>query len=62
MPTYDYKCKDCNKIFEVDISYQRMMTDHGQRCTHCGSTNTIKTWTSVPGIVAGCLDRRNLAK
>jgi len=36
MPTYQYRCLDCRKRFEIFMSY----SEYGQRtitCTHCGS-------------------------
>jgi putative FmdB family regulatory protein len=38
MPTYQYRCKDCHRRFEVFMTY----SEYGSRtisCTHCTSTN-----------------------
>lgn len=38
MPTYQYRCKDCHRRFEVFMTY----SEYGTRtvnCTHCASTN-----------------------
>ncbi|MEN4010606.1 MAG: zinc ribbon domain-containing protein [Chloroflexota bacterium] len=38
MPSYDYRCLDCRKRFDVFMPY----SEYGQRqvtCTHCGSAN-----------------------
>jgi putative FmdB family regulatory protein len=38
MPTYQYRCKDCHRRFEVFMAY----SEYGTRtinCTHCASTN-----------------------
>jgi putative FmdB family regulatory protein len=38
MPTYQYRCKDCNRRFEVFMPY----SEYGTRpviCTHCASEN-----------------------
>jgi putative FmdB family regulatory protein len=38
MPTYQYRCKDCHRRFEVFMTY----SEYGTRtinCTHCTSTN-----------------------
>lgn len=32
MPTYDYKCLDCNYTFE---EFQKMTDDHLQNCPEC---------------------------
>ncbi len=38
MPTYEYRCLDCRKRFEVFMTY----AEYGTRavtCLHCGSSN-----------------------
>ena len=38
MPSYEYRCMECRKRFEVFMSY----SEYGQKqiiCTHCGSQN-----------------------
>jgi putative FmdB family regulatory protein len=38
MPTYQFRCKDCNRRFEVFMTY----SEYGTRpvnCTHCASKN-----------------------
>ncbi|MGB9898969.1 FmdB family zinc ribbon protein, partial [Thermanaerothrix sp.] len=38
MPTYEYRCLDCRKRFEVFMTY----AEYGTRavtCPHCGSSN-----------------------
>lgn len=41
MPTYQYRCSDCNKRFEVFMTYQEYGTRRVQ-CTHCGSENVLR--------------------
>jgi putative FmdB family regulatory protein len=38
MPTYQYRCKDCKRRFEVFMSYSEYGTRPVQ-CTHCASNN-----------------------
>ena len=41
MPSYEYRCLDCQKRFEVFLSYDH----YGNvdiRCTHCDSTNIMR--------------------
>lgn len=38
MPNYPYRCKDCNKRFEIFLSYSEYGTIPVV-CTHCGSSN-----------------------
>jgi len=33
MPTYEYKCLDCGKHFDV---VQKMTDPHLEKCIHCG--------------------------
>ena len=38
MPTYTYRCDECQKLFEVFLTY----TEYGEKdviCSHCGSEN-----------------------
>ena len=42
MPTYEFKCKDCQAEFEVIASlseYERMKQERTVECTACGSSN-----------------------
>ncbi|MBE9502157.1 MAG: zinc ribbon domain-containing protein [Chloroflexi bacterium] len=47
MPTYDYKCKECGKVFEVF----RRFSDYDKeiRCPSCGSDKAERIF-SVPQI------------
>lgn len=47
MPTYDYKCKECGRVFEVF----RRFSDYDKeiKCPTCGSKKTEKIF-SVPQI------------
>ena len=41
MPTYTYRCDDCQKLFEVFLSY----AEYGKKavtCAHCGSENVFR--------------------
>ena len=41
MPTYDYKCKECGRVFEVF----RRFSDLGKeiKCPSCGTANKLRT-------------------
>lgn len=47
MPTYDYKCKECGKVFEVF----RRFSDYDKeiRCPDCGSEKSERVF-SIPQI------------
>ncbi len=39
MPAYEYICKDCKKITEVNTSYEKKEKGLDVTCEHCGSKN-----------------------
>lgn len=49
MPTYDYKCLDCEKVFEVIHG----MDDKYSECNICGSKNIKKLISKVNFYVPG---------
>jgi len=40
MPTYEFRCKKCGKVFEVSCSISEFerMKKHGIKCSSCGSS------------------------
>ena len=48
MPTYDYKCKECNENFEVLCKIAEMSLP--RECKHCGSLNTERFIGGAPGL------------
>jgi len=49
MPIYDYKCKECDSIFEV----QHGMNEKQNNCNLCGSSNIKKLFSSINFHVIG---------
>jgi len=47
MPTYDYKCRECGKVFEVFRRFSEL--DEQVNCPNCGSEKTEMIF-SVPHI------------
>lgn len=47
MPTYDYKCKECGKVFEVFRRFSDY--DKEMKCPNCGSDKAERIF-SVPQI------------
>ncbi len=41
MPLYEYRCQECNTLFEALVSLSRENKD-AKRCPNCGSTNVVK--------------------
>jgi putative FmdB family regulatory protein len=52
MPTYEYVCKDCKKIFALITT----MAEHGKgvkpACQYCGSSNVEQHYSSVTVITS----------
>jgi len=47
MPTYDYECKECGKVFEV---FRRLSElDEAVSCPNCGSEKPLRVF-SIPHI------------
>lgn len=57
MPTYTYRCKDCEHPFERILSISEMNTPTTEPCPECGKLNVGKTITGT-SIVAG-VDTKN---
>jgi putative FmdB family regulatory protein len=43
MPSYDYRCSDCQSNFTIEKS---MSDDSKPNCTSCGSTNASRIWNA----------------
>ena len=44
MPSYDYRCKDCQDTFTIE----RSMTDNSETsCTGCESHNVVRIWNMI---------------
>ncbi len=52
MPTYEYRCGDCDKAFELRASITEYARGIASRCPRCGSTNTRRQ-LSVVGVLVG---------
>jgi putative FmdB family regulatory protein len=52
MPFYDYKCKDCEKVFEIE---KGMNEEVHPKCPHCKSSHTVRKFNRV-GRMAGISD------
>ena len=62
MPKYDYKCLECDKIFEVE---QKMADDPLEQCLCKDEQFLVKRLPSVPKLVinhAGSMSDRALRK
>lgn len=49
MPFYDYKCRDCSKVFEIE---KGMNENYLPECPVCGSANTSRIFSRI-GRMAG---------
>ena len=43
MPTYDYKCRECGKVFEVFRRFSEL--DEQVNCPNCGSEKTERVFS-----------------
>jgi putative FmdB family regulatory protein len=52
VPTYDYKCEDCGKAFDVRASIAAYTEGLKPRCPECGSQNAVRGF-SVVNVLSG---------
>ncbi|PWH14163.1 MAG: FmdB family transcriptional regulator [Anaerolineae bacterium] len=67
MPTYVYKCEDCQSEFEAFASIQKKESGWKPDCPRCGSSKTVQSFrqaalwvrsSSTPSLVSGsCCSR-----
>jgi putative FmdB family regulatory protein len=50
MPIYEYKCRECELVFEV-LKRSRSSEDEPEQCPDCGGDNTDKLFSSFAGMV-----------
>ena len=50
MPIYEYKCRECDLVFEL-LKRSRMDEDSPVRCPGCGGEETEKLVSSFAGMV-----------
>ncbi len=42
MPIYEYRCQECQTVFEAIVSLSLAAREEPRRCPHCKSTNVVK--------------------
>lgn len=47
MPIYEYRCRDCEKVFEVIDLHSARVATRRARCPVCRSTHTERCWSRV---------------
>ena len=53
MPTYDYRCKECEHLFEEVHMMDNHLAPTQKPCPKCGKKEVTKSWAGVtPGIGA----------
>ena len=50
MPIYEYKCRECDLVFEV-LKRSRLSESDAERCPGCGGEETDKLYSSFAGMV-----------
>ncbi len=48
MPTYDYKCKSCDELFEKNVKIAQM--NDPQECPYCGESDSEKFIGGAPAL------------
>ncbi|MCX6807795.1 MAG: hypothetical protein NTZ80_03310 [Patescibacteria group bacterium] len=63
MPTYTYKCADCNKILEIELSLQEKESgaDKNLACSKCKSKN-LKRQFSISNFFKNTFEDKNSGK
>ena len=52
MPTYEFKCKDCEKIFFLQQTFQEHEKNPRPACPHCKSKKTEQLFSAVSVITS----------
>jgi putative FmdB family regulatory protein len=52
MPRYDYRCPDCEKVFEVRMSMSEYAEGNTPECPECGSDKAERSFSSF-GVLVG---------
>lgn len=47
MPTYAYRCLDCDRTFERRMSISAYSSEHAVPCPECGATRTERSFGTV---------------
>jgi len=53
MPTYDFICESCDKVFELSISIKDYDKNGKYDCPTCGSNEKVRRSYTAPGISFG---------
>jgi putative FmdB family regulatory protein len=51
MPVYEFSCRDCQKAFEI-VRPMSESSSTNVTCTHCGSANVERTWSTVYAVTS----------
>mgnify|MGYP000988207819 CR=1 FL=1 len=54
MPLYDFRCKDCQEVFEVRLSLTEKEKGVKKPCPKCGS-NKVQQFFGAMGYVRKCV-------
>lgn len=50
MPKYDFKCDNCDMVYEIEKS---MHSPHPTKCAHCGADGLRRVWNALPFSMRG---------
>ena len=52
MPTYEYECKKCKKVFTVDMTISDYEKRKSIKCPKCSSTSVKRIFSSFSAVTS----------
>lgn len=52
MPTYEFKCKKCNKTFSIQMTISDYSTKKSFACPHCKSRSVKRIFSSFTAVTS----------
>jgi putative FmdB family regulatory protein len=52
MPTYDYKCKKCNKVFSLQMTISDYEKRKSFACPHCKSKSVKRIYSRFTAVTS----------
>jgi putative FmdB family regulatory protein len=52
MPTYEYRCKKCNKVFSENMSISEFEKKKTHTCPHCKSRSVQRIYSGFSAVTS----------
>ncbi len=52
MPTYEFKCKKCQKKFSLQFSYSDYIKQKSFHCPHCKSEDVVRIFSNFTAVTS----------